>query len=146
MRLGSHHSKETKQKIGIAHRGKKQSAEHKKNLHISKQTPESRAKRVGKKRPPEICLKISRSHMGKKKTKEHSDKINKNPEKIRKTAEKHRGMKRSPETKQKMREAALRRIERQGGPWNKGLKGLKCSPHKGSSPSEESAKPTTETP
>jgi len=35
------------------------------------------------------------------------NKINKNPEKIRKTAEKHRGMKRSEETKQRIRESKI---------------------------------------
>jgi hypothetical protein len=77
---------------------------------------------LGLKRPKEFGEKISRSLKGKKKTKEHVEKINKNPEKIAKTAEKHRGMKRSEESKEKMRIAALRRLERSGGPWNKGMK------------------------
>jgi hypothetical protein len=46
--------------------------------------------------------KLSESLKGKKRKQEHIDKINKNPEKIRKTAEKHRGMKRSEESKLKM--------------------------------------------
>lgn len=46
--------------------------------------------------------KISDALKGRKKTKDHIDKINKNPEKIRKTAEKHKGMKRSEEAKIKM--------------------------------------------
>lgn len=45
---------------------------------------------------------ISDALMGHKKTPEHVDKINRNPEKIRKTAEKHTGMKRSDEAKRKM--------------------------------------------
>ena len=50
--------------------------------------------------------KISTSLSGKKKTKEHIDKINKNPTKIEKTAEKHRGMRRSEESRNKMSAAA----------------------------------------
>ncbi len=46
-------------------------------------------------------------------------KINTNPEKIRKTAEKHRGMKRSEEAKQKMKISANKRIQKNNGPHNK---------------------------
>lgn len=42
---------------------------------------------------------------------ERINKINKNPEKIRKTAEKHRGMKRSEESKRKMSLAAKKHME-----------------------------------
>ena len=58
--------------------------------------------------------KVSRSLTGKKKTEEHTNKINKNPEKILKTAEKHRGMKRSDETKQNQSEAKKKFIEENG--------------------------------
>lgn len=47
-------------------------------------------------------LAISVALTGRKKTEEHVNKVNRNPEKIRKTADKHRGMKRSDETKRKM--------------------------------------------
>lgn len=47
-------------------------------------------------------LAVSKALTGRKKTEEHVNKINRNPEKIRKTADKHRGMKRSDETKRKM--------------------------------------------
>jgi hypothetical protein len=53
-------------------------------------------------RTDEWKLNISKSLTGKKKTKEHSDKINKNPEKIKKTAEKNLGSSRTDETKKKM--------------------------------------------
>lgn len=49
--------------------------------------------------------KISKALSGKGKTEEHVNKINKNPEKIQKTAEKHRGMKRSETAKQNMSKA-----------------------------------------
>jgi len=45
---------------------------------------------------------LSISRKGIPKTEEHVNKINKNPEKIRKTAEAHTGMKRKSETKEKM--------------------------------------------
>ena len=54
---------------------------------------------IGAIRTNEHCAKISRSLSGKKKTQAHVDKINKNPEKIAKTAAKHRGMKRSETTR-----------------------------------------------
>lgn len=59
--------------------------------------------------------KRSMSLKGQKKSAEHVDKINRNPEKIRKTAEKHRGMKRSTEARMKMSISAKKR-----GPTNKG--------------------------
>lgn len=46
--------------------------------------------------------KISLAHKGKTISKEQVERVNKNPIKIAKTAEKHRGMKRSEETKRKM--------------------------------------------
>ena len=49
---------------------------------------------------PERKAKISRALTGKKH--DWQDKVNKNPEKIRKTAEKHRGMKRSAEARKNM--------------------------------------------
>lgn len=55
----------------------------------------------GKKRSQESIEKGRLKQIGKKKSAEHVDKINRNPEKIRKTAEKHRGMKRSEETRQR---------------------------------------------
>jgi hypothetical protein len=73
----------------------------------------------GRKMPKESCEKISKALKGRKFTPEHVHKINHNPEKIRKTAEKHRGMKRSPEARAKMRAAKVGWI-----PWNKGIKGL----------------------
>lgn len=51
---------------------------------------------------PERRAKISKALSGRKN--DWNDKINKNPEKIRKTAEKHRGMKRSEDAKKHMSE------------------------------------------
>lgn len=47
-------------------------------------------------------------------TEEHTNKINKNPEKIRKTAEKHKGMKRSEETRQRQSQSKKEFIEKNG--------------------------------
>ena len=77
-----------------------------KGLLLYYQTPEGlitrqnfSKQRRDKKMPDGFAEKVSKRLKGIPKTKEHVDKINKNPEKIRKTAEKHRGMKRSQETK-----------------------------------------------
>lgn len=56
----------------------------------------------GKKKSPEAGIKISKALTEKKKTTDHINKINLNPDKIRKTAEAHRGMKRSDESKRRM--------------------------------------------
>jgi hypothetical protein len=117
MRTGMKHTEETKQKISERHKGKKNTEATRKKISDA-----NKGRLLGMIRPKEFGEHISKLLKGVKKTKEHSDKINKNPEKIRKTAEKHRGMKRSPEAKEKMRLAAIARIERQGGAWNKGTK------------------------
>jgi hypothetical protein len=62
---------------------------------------------------------ISKSLTGLTKSELHVNKINKNPEKIRKTAEAHRGMKRTEESKEKMRKAKIGYV-----PWNKGKRGI----------------------
>lgn len=71
------------------------------------------------KRTPESIEKGRVKLLGHKKSKEWSDSINKNPEKIRKTAEKHKGMKRSLESRQKMSEAKKDYV-----PWNAGKTGI----------------------
>ena len=58
---------------------------------------------------------ISKALKGKPKSEEHIAKINKNPDKIRKTAEAHLGMKRSEESKIRMSEAAKGRIPKNKG-------------------------------
>jgi hypothetical protein len=73
---------------------------------------------LGVKKPEGFGEKISAAMTGKKKTEDHVNKINRNPEKIRKMAEKHRGMKRSDESKARMSKAKEGFI-----PWNKGAKG-----------------------
>lgn len=57
--------------------------------------------------------------LGHKKTEDWVNKINRNPEKIAKTAAKHRGTKRSPEARQKMADAKKNYV-----PWNKGKEGI----------------------
>lgn len=57
---------------------------------------------TGKQRTKEQNEKLSIALKGNKKSEDHVNKVNKNPEKIKKTAEKHRGMKRSEESKEKM--------------------------------------------
>ena len=93
-RLGHKHSEETKLKIGNSNRGKTMSKESIEKIKISRQ-------RVpGKPHTEETKLKISQSQ----KLVYHwwQDKINKNPNKIKKSAETHTGMKRSDETRLKM--------------------------------------------
>lgn len=53
----------------------------------------------------ERSILISQVLTGKKKTEDHVNKINRNPEKIRKTAEAHTGMKRSIESRNKMKQS-----------------------------------------
>jgi hypothetical protein len=66
--------------------------------------------------------KISAALKGRKLSEERVNKVNKNPEKIQKTAEKHRGMKRSVETRQRIS------LSKQGKPAsNKGKIRIKSS-------------------
>lgn len=58
--------------------------------------------------------KVSEALKLHQRTEEHTNKINKNPEKIRKTAEKHRGMKRSEETRQRQSQSKKEFIEKNG--------------------------------
>ncbi|WP_407305429.1 hypothetical protein [Acinetobacter sp.] len=55
------------------------------------------------------CGNISKTLSGKKKMEDHVNKVNKNPDKIKKTADKHRGMKRSISTRQKISDKAIGR-------------------------------------
>ena len=112
MRIGSHHSQETKQKISNSNKGKKISEQAKKII-----SAKNKGRHIGKKMPKSHGEKISKALLGHKKTKEWIDKINKNPIKIMKTAEKHRGMKRSDESRKRMSDAAKGRTA-----WNKGKK------------------------
>ena len=57
--------------------------------------------------------KMSKSAMGKKKT--YMNEVNRNPEKIRKTAEKNRGSKRSVESKKLMSDRAKGRVPKNKG-------------------------------
>lgn len=94
-RRGYKHSENTKKQIGESNKGKTLSNETKKKISLAK---------TGKKHPmtKETKLNISIALTGKKKSLNHINKINKNPEKIKKTAEKHRGMKRTTITRKKI--------------------------------------------
>lgn len=65
--------------------------------------------------------KISIALSGLSKSIEHINKINKNPEKIKKTAEWHRGKIRPESTKNKLKEHHINRIKKNGGAQNRGL-------------------------
>lgn len=65
--------------------------------------------RRGKRMPDGFGQRVSERLKGQKKSDDHVNKINRNPEKIRKTAEKHCGMKRSTESKKRMSDAAKKR-------------------------------------
>ena len=59
---------------------------------------------------------------GRAKTADHVNKINRNPEKIEKTRQKHLGSKRTDESKQKMSERRKKTLADRGGALNKGHK------------------------
>lgn len=105
---GKNLSEEAKEKLSEANKGKKLSEEAKEKLSISKKewfdnmTDEEYRQWYTSTFTEERNKKLSNSLKGHKKSKEWVNKINKNPEKIEKTAEKHRGMKRSEETKRKL--------------------------------------------
>jgi hypothetical protein len=65
-----------------------------------KQTKEKMSiDRTGRKMPEGFAELVSKRMKGIPKSQEHVDKVNRNPEKIRKTAETHRGMKRSEQAR-----------------------------------------------
>ncbi len=128
--LGKKLSEETKNKISEGNKGKVLTEETKNKISESHK---------GKKMSEEAKQNISKAMTGKTRefTEEHKqniskgltglshpwqDKINKNPEKIKKMAEKHTGMKRSDEAKENMRIAAKKRFENGGEANNKGKK------------------------
>lgn len=112
LQTGKIFSKETCQKISERQKGKTVSVAARKKISIA-----NTGRLIGFKHPKEFGEKISRSLRGRKKSKEWVDKINKNPLKIEKTANKHRGMKRSDESKLRM---SLAKIGKQ--PHNVGKK------------------------
>ena len=109
--IGYNPSEETRKKLSYSLKGKIKSEEHRHNLSISKKnlhqnmTPEQYDEWYEKTFTPERNEKLSKSLTGRKMPEETINKINRNPEKIRKTAEKHRGMKRSEEAKRNMSNA-----------------------------------------
>jgi len=102
-RTGYTHSEETKMKISKSNTGKKLSKKHR---EIISENQKKRFKNMSKEE--KILLynekrntKISEKLKGRD-TSSWQDRINKNPEKIKKTAEAHRGMKRSSDSKERM--------------------------------------------
>jgi hypothetical protein len=101
-------TEETKQKISKSHTGKVFSEETKAKISKAKTeffaniTEEEYSNWYNKTHGEEQRRKRSETLSGHVKSDEWVNKINRNPEKIRKTAEKHRGMKRSQEAKEKM--------------------------------------------
>jgi group I intron endonuclease len=93
---GTTHSDESRAKMSEANKGRILSSETKHLMSMSKR---------GRKMPPDVV-----------------ERTNKNPEKIRKTAEAHRGMKRSEEAKRNMSIARKKILLEQGGPYNAGFK------------------------
>jgi hypothetical protein len=104
---------EFKQKCSNSFKGKHHTDETKEIL---------RQKRLGKSwgnHTEESKQQIREQHEGR--IHDWQNKINNNPEKIKKTADTHRGMKRSEEAKQNMKEAQKRRFENSPAK-NKGMK------------------------
>lgn len=95
-------SDETRRKLSKAREGYVHSEETRKKISIA-----NTGKLKGLKRPAEFGAKISKTLKGRKFSEEHRNKINKNPEKIAKTAAKHRGMKRSAETRANISKSKL---------------------------------------
>lgn len=105
----------TRDKLSKAHKGKT----------LSKETKEKISKRrigVSTPKPDYFGALISEKLKGRKRSIEVVNKVNKNPEKIRKTAEKHRGMKRTDISKKKMSIARKEFIIKNGGAPSKGMK------------------------
>lgn len=105
---GQTRTEETKQKISKAHTGRVCSEETKMKIsenklnYFANMTEQEYVDWYNKIHGEEQRRKRSETLSGHVKSEEWVNKINRNPEKIRKTAEKHRGMKRSQETKEKM--------------------------------------------
>lgn len=95
-------SEDGKRKISLVMKGKKLSDETKEKIRQS---------RLGKVQFVETEItRANRSKAAKGKRHSWQDKINKNPEKIKKTADKHRGMKRTEETKKNISDAKKNKI------------------------------------
>lgn len=104
LQTGRKHSEETKRKISESNRGKVVSQETRDKISKA-----NKGKLLGLRRPPEFGEKISKALTGRKKNEDWVNKINRNPEKIRKTAEAHRGMKRSEISRKRMSDSAKKR-------------------------------------
>ena len=126
-----------KRQLSESRKGKTLSSEHRQKIkeyaqaqagHISQRQKEFYQSARGQELRQQFSSSASERFSGVEKTPEHREKIskalkgkprenpqNRDPEKIRKTAEKHRGMKRSDESRRRMSEAAKRR-----GATNKG--------------------------
>lgn len=114
LRLGTTHLQKTKDKISKGNKGKKRTEKQKEN-----QSKIMTGKYLGIPKPKGFGAKVSRGLKGKYvgDNRPWQDKINKNPEKIAKTAAKHRGMKRNAKVRKNMS------LAKQGKtPHNKGKK------------------------
>ena len=109
-RTGTTQSDECKRKIGEAHAGRKLPESTKAKLSVA-----NKGRRAGIPISEEHKQKISNALLGHKKDADWVNKVNRNPEKIAKTADAHRGMKRSEEAKEKMRVAKIGYV-----PWTTG--------------------------
>jgi hypothetical protein len=114
-RTGWHHNESVKRKISESNKNKLISPETRMKISVA-----NKGKLLGKAKPDGFGKKISKALTGTTKSEDWVNKINRNPEKIEKTAAKHRGMKRSDESRKRMSLAAQGRI-----PWNKGIKLVK---------------------
>ena len=118
-RKGRIHTEETKEKIGAGNTGKILSENTKEKISKSRKekfnnmNPEEYKEWYSKIFTEERNKKMSDSHKGKKCP--WNEKTNKDPEKIRKTAEAHTGMKRSEQVRKNISESMKGRI-----PTNKG--------------------------
>jgi hypothetical protein len=114
LRLGTTQTQKTKDKISLSNKGKIRTEKSKKE-----QSEKMMGRYLGIVRGPEFGEKVSRGLNGKYvgENRPWQDKINKNPEKIKKTAAKHRGMKRSIKAKKNMSLAKKGKV-----PHNKGKK------------------------
>lgn len=92
---------ETRKKLSEANKGKILSEDTRQKISIA-----NKGKLLGIKKSDETRKKMSKAQTGRKMSEELIERINRDPEKIRKTAEKHRGMKRSAETCRKISEKA----------------------------------------
>ncbi len=122
---GRKHRDETRAKMSASSMGRPNNLS---NDARGKLADAAKARFSGKPKSDEHREKIASALTGKPRENRH----NRDPEKIRKTADKHRGMKRSAEARAKMSESAKGRV-----PWNKGITKNTSRMNMKSSPNED---------